>query len=79
MTANHKHRRQYIGQLANGEAIYIDADNNILIEKDYSYLVAATAAEWEEANRIYNKSKTRSSDRICLGDQLKGHNADSTR
>ena len=46
-----------IGYLANGEAIYVDGEDNILIEKDHKYLVAANVGEWIEANRIWSKKK----------------------
>ena len=35
----------FIGHSLNGEAVYYDIDNTLLIEKDHMYLVAATPEE----------------------------------
>jgi hypothetical protein len=46
---------KHIGNLKSGEGIYVDAENNILIEKEHRFLVTATADEWKEANRIWSQ------------------------
>ncbi len=51
-----------IGRLKSGEAVYVDAEDYILIEKDHSRLVEPKPEEWTEAIIIWAKSKYRLSD-----------------
>lgn len=45
----------FLGRLQSGEAVFVDAEDNILIERDHRHLTGPTPVEWKEANRIWNQ------------------------